>query len=84
MQCPECGARTEVTETRGPFRDRRCLNTACRFDYTTREHVIPQRESRLCARTRASNIETSPGSPAVRSKRRSTSRRTRSASSDSN
>lgn len=61
MQCPECGARTEVTETRGPFRDRRCLNAACRFDYTTREHIIPQRESRQCARTRPSNIRDAGG-----------------------
>jgi hypothetical protein len=83
MQCPECGARTEVTETRGPFRDRRCLNAACRFDYTTREHIIPQRESRQCARTRATNIET-PEAAAIRNKRRSAARRARRASSDGN
>ena len=59
MQCPQCGARTEVTEKRGPFRERRCTNLACGIDFTTREHVIPQHERSFCARTRAIKI----GSP---------------------
>ena len=65
MQCPHCGARTEVTEKRGPFRERRCTNLACGIEFTTREHVIPRMERSFCARTRASKIG-SPGSiPAV-------------------
>ncbi len=60
MKCPQCVARTEVTETRGAFRDRRCVNAACRLDFTTREQVMSRRDdNRLCARTRASQIETS-------------------------
>jgi len=60
MQCPQCGARTEVSETRGPFRDRRCTNPACRMDFTTREQIMKAREyGRNCARTRAIKIETS-------------------------
>jgi hypothetical protein len=65
MQCPQCDSRTEVTEKRGPFRERRCTNLACRIEFTTREHVIPQQERSFCARTRAIKIG-SPGSiPAV-------------------
>jgi hypothetical protein len=56
MQCPQCGARTAVTEKRGPFRERRCTNLTCGIDFTTREHVIPQQERNLCARTRAIKI----------------------------
>jgi hypothetical protein len=56
MQCPQCGARTEVNEKRGPFRDRRCTNSACGIDFTTREHVLPQHERSRCARTRAVKI----------------------------
>jgi hypothetical protein len=51
--CPQCGARTLVSETRGPFRDRRCTNAACRLAFTTSENVLTLRERRLCARTRA-------------------------------
>jgi hypothetical protein len=59
MLCPQCGARTQVSETRGPFRDRRCTNPACRMDFTTREHIMKAREyGRDCARTRATKIET--------------------------
>jgi|SRR5208283_1729920 len=53
MCCPLCGARTEVTETRGPYRDRRCTNAGCGHDFTTRENILPVRRARLCARTRA-------------------------------
>jgi hypothetical protein len=53
MFCPICGARTVVSEKRGPYRDRRCTNADCRLDFTTREELLPQRHARLCARTRA-------------------------------
>jgi hypothetical protein len=57
MHCPDCGAATEVNEKRGPFRDRRCTNQSCRFEFTTCESVIPNRNrGRLCARTRAAKI----------------------------
>jgi hypothetical protein len=63
MFCPQCGARTEVSETRGPFRDRRCTNAACALEFTTREDVMTLREHRrLCARTRASLAELLPRS----------------------
>jgi hypothetical protein len=66
--CPMCGSRTEVSEKRGPFRDRRCTNPACRLDFTTREHVMaPREERRKCARTRATEINKAahsfPGAP---------------------
>jgi len=58
MRCPECGTCTEVIEKRGAFRDRRCTNTGCRHDFTTRELVVTSPEhSRQCARTRATQIE---------------------------
>ncbi len=83
MRCPQCGARTEVSETRGPFRDRRCTNAACGLDFTTREHIMtpreqvmkPRQHGRLCARTRATQIETPPRVPAVGEKVASTFRR---------
>jgi hypothetical protein len=53
MFCPLCGARTEVNEKRGPYRDRRCTNADCGHDFTTRENILPVRKSRLCAKTRA-------------------------------
>jgi hypothetical protein len=60
MECPQCGARTQVNEKRGPFRDRRCTNPACRAQFTTREQIMLHREGgKLCARTRAIQIETS-------------------------
>jgi len=73
MECPQCGSRTEVCEKRGPFRDRRCINEACRLDFTTREQVMMQRKAvvkrrehgRLCARTRATQIETPRRLPAT-------------------
>jgi len=66
MFCPQCGARTYVTETRGPFRDRRCTNAACRLGFTTCENAVTQREHRrLCARTRATQAEAPPRAPAV-------------------
>ena len=62
MECPNCGSRTEVTETRGAFRDRRCKNTQCRHDFTTRENIVMQRaQNRLCARTRATQVALSSG-----------------------
>ena len=56
MQCPNCGARTQVSETRGSFRDRRCTNTACGLVFATFEHVV---RSGACARTRAAQVEAS-------------------------
>lgn len=57
MCCPQCGARTVVTETRGPFRDRRCSNAGCGLDFTTREQIMMQPEKlRQCARTRAAQM----------------------------
>lgn len=53
MLCPLCGARTEVNEKRGPYRDRRCTSANCGHDFTTRENILPVRKARLCARTRA-------------------------------
>jgi len=74
MFCPMCGARTKVTEKRGIFRDRRCTSAACHLDFTTRENVMTLAEDRrLCARTRASNIEVPSRSPAAVVKGGSTS-----------
>ena len=57
MQCPRCGTRTDVTEKRGPFRDRRCTSESCRFDFTTREQVLTRQANiRLCARTLAAQV----------------------------
>src|SRR5579862_2504087 len=57
MNCPQCGARTQVREKRGPFRDRRCTNFQCGMDFTTREHLLPQlADQKLCARTCAARI----------------------------
>jgi hypothetical protein len=75
MFCPPCGARSEVRETRGPFRDRRCTNAACCLDFTTYENVMTLREHHhQCARTRATQIEAHTGSPAAPAKVGSTSR----------
>jgi uncharacterized Zn finger protein (UPF0148 family) len=71
MQCPQCGARTEVVETRGPFRDRRCKKAECRLEFTTREQIMkplkhiakPGEHGRLCARTRVGLIQ--PPAPPV-------------------
>ena len=68
MQCPKCGARTEVVEKRGEYRDRRCTSTDCRLDFTTQERVMkprqpavkPRQHGRLCARTRAALTEAPP------------------------
>jgi endogenous inhibitor of DNA gyrase (YacG/DUF329 family) len=65
MQCPQCEARTEVTEKRGPFRARRCTNLDCGIEFTTREHVIPQQERNFCARTRAIKIGSTSSIPPV-------------------
>jgi hypothetical protein len=46
MRCPKCGGDTEVVEKRGPFRDRRCLRSRCRFGFTTSENFIVQDEDR--------------------------------------
>lgn len=37
MNCPKCKRNSEVIETHGPFRDRRCLNGACKASFTTVE-----------------------------------------------
>ena len=51
MNCIKCGATTEVTEKRGPFRDRRCTNLTCAYSFTTCEYLTVQSErERLCAR----------------------------------
>lgn len=76
MDCPQCGAPTEVSEKRGPFRDRRCTSAVCRLEFTTREHIMqprkqvvkPRQHGRLCARTRATQIDVPPGFSAVRVK----------------
>jgi len=61
--CPQCGAPTEVSETRGPFRDRRCTNPACLLAFTTRENVLTLRaRRRMCARTRVVHGEAPLGS----------------------
>jgi hypothetical protein len=73
MYCPECGSRTEVAETRGAFRDRRCRKPDCALEFTTRELVVNLakqrtancRQARFCARTRATQIEINPISPVV-------------------
>lgn len=47
-----------MTEKRGPFRDRRCLNPECRREFTTREQIMAERQDlRLCAKTRLSHIQ---------------------------
>jgi hypothetical protein len=74
MKCPQCGAPTEVSEKRGPFRDRRCTSTGCGLTFTTREQVVrprkqevrPGEHGRLCARTRATQIEAPVGLPVVK------------------
>ena len=55
MRCPKCGAVTEVNEKRGPYRDRRCMNPACRFDFSTYENFVTQDENR---RVRAKALAT--------------------------
>lgn len=73
MFCPQCGARTVVSETRGPFRDRRCTNAGCHLGFTTCENVLTRREHcRLCARTRATLVEVHLGSLAAGEKMGST------------
>jgi hypothetical protein len=60
MLCPQCGASTQVVETRGAYRDRRCQNLACRLAFTTRENVMTLEEAyRICARTCATQKEKS-------------------------
>ena len=62
MRCPKCGALTQVSEKRGPFRTRRCANPACRYDFTTCENVMTDSEHGrrgakvLARRSRASEI----------------------------
>ena len=58
MQCPRCGARSSVSEKRGPFRGRRCTNAACRYGFMTREDLILQPAGATpCLRTRATQAE---------------------------
>ena len=63
MLCPLCGAGTQVSEKRGPYRDRRCTNADCGHDFTTRENILPVRKARLCAKTRALHGGVLPLSP---------------------
>ncbi len=61
MRCPKCGALTEVIEKRGPYRDRRCVNRACRYDFTTSENLLTQTEHRRWrARSLADRFGTLP------------------------
>lgn len=54
MFSPQGGARIAVSRKRGPWRDRRCPNSARRFDSTTCESILTQREhARLGAKTLA-------------------------------
>jgi hypothetical protein len=74
MNCPQCGAATEVNEKRGPFRDRHCTNPDCGLGFTTREQFVrpskyevrPGQHGRLCARTRAIQGDAPLGTPAAR------------------
>jgi len=63
MNCPQCGTRTVVDDKRGPFRQRRCTNTACAMSFTTREHIVPRQGRNFCVRTRA--IKIGAGNPAA-------------------
>lgn len=74
MQCPYCGSRTEVTEKRGAFRDRRCMRPDCRQRFTTREQVMnplkssvkPREHVGMCARTRSALTMAPPAQAAVK------------------
>jgi hypothetical protein len=73
MRCPKCGAVTEVTEKRGLYRNRRCLNPACRFDFTTCETFVIQEENRrVGAKALARRLEVPSSTPARRQKAAST------------
>jgi hypothetical protein len=73
MDCPQCGTRTEVTEKRGPFRERRCTGAPCLLEFTTREQLMKPRKQmikqgehgRLCARTRHTQFELYPRFPNI-------------------
>jgi len=55
MKCPECGARTEVSEKRGPFRNRHCTNPECRSKFVTCEKPLAENQYHSgCLRTLAS------------------------------
>ncbi|MGD1154551.1 MAG: hypothetical protein ABSA41_01860 [Terriglobia bacterium] len=65
MRCPKCGAITEVSEKRGPYRERRCLNRACRFDFTTCENFVTQEEGhRVRAKALATRLAALNSAPA--------------------
>ncbi len=65
MRCPKCGAITEVRQKRGPFRDRRCVNPACIFGFTTCENLATQNEhQRINAKALARRCEEGVYSPA--------------------
>jgi len=67
MFCPRCGGRTEVSEKRGVFRDRLCINPTCSLEFTTRENIMSVRaQRRLCARTRATQLD--PPGPAAKNR----------------
>jgi hypothetical protein len=83
MFCPLCGTRSEVSETRLPFRDRRCTNAVCGHEFTTREQVMTHRErARLCARTRLTQMKAPSPSADAHVKVRSAPRRALRTSSD--
>ncbi len=74
MRCPKCGGATEVIEKRGPYRERRCMNRRCRFDFTTCENFLTQDEHhRLRAKTLASRLEVPSCAPARRQRAASAS-----------
>ncbi len=53
MRCPKCGAETKVTETRGIYRRRQCVNGGCRESFETRENPVTKLEfRRIRAETR--------------------------------
>jgi len=44
ITCPLCGHNSTVTETRGSFRDRQCLDPNCpQRPFTTNEEILPNR-----------------------------------------
>ncbi len=58
MKCPECGAWTEVKETRGPRRRRECAN-GHRF---STEEIVTGQKRRLIPPDLGAKIAAAPGS----------------------
>jgi len=71
MKCPQCGAPTEVSEKRGPYRQRQCKSSGCDLSFTTTELVVGYNKRalmagervRLCARTLATSTNAALGIP---------------------